>query len=92
MRVPSLHALVFKTFYDLLFLFILLFRNSKREERWGGRGEDAWSVKYDNNTELFVHIKLRIIKNSSGFINPNITLLYLQGLGLINHSLHVDYY
>ena len=36
---PSLHALVFlwKTFCDLfmLFFFGIVFRNGKREERWG---------------------------------------------------------
>ena len=42
LRLPSLHALVFlqKTFCDLfllLFFFVLLFRNGKREERWEGK-------------------------------------------------------
>ena len=39
LSVPSLHALVFlwKTFLDLfvLFFFGIVFRNGKREERWG---------------------------------------------------------
>ena len=39
LSVPSLHALVFlwKTFLDLYVLFFLgiVFRNGKREERWG---------------------------------------------------------
>ena len=40
-----------------------------REKRGGrgGRREDAWSIKYDNNIELFVHIKIRIIINSNAF-------------------------
>ena len=65
------------------FFFILLFRNGKRKERWGrGKGEDAWSMKYDNNIKLFIHVILRIIKIQmlpSGILNPNITLLYLRG-------------
>ena len=64
-----------------------------REERWGGRGEDAQSMKYDNNIELFVHIKLRIITNSklmlpSGIVNPNITLLYLLGFRAYKSPTH----
>ena len=38
LSVPSLHALVFlwKTFCDLFVLFFgIIFRNGKREERWG---------------------------------------------------------
>ena len=39
LSIPSLHALVFlwKTFLDLfvLFFFGIVFRNGKREERWG---------------------------------------------------------
>ena len=37
----------------------------------GGRGEDAWSIKYDN-----VHIQLRMIINSNASKH---TFLYLRG-------------
>ena len=51
LRVPSLHALVFirKTFCDLflLLIFLLFLRSSKRKEKRGRQGEDAWSVGYE---------------------------------------------
>ena len=68
-RVASLHALVFiqKTFMwlvpaDFLFLYCCLGMVRKKRGGRGGRGEDAWSINYDN-----VHIQLRIIINSNAF-------------------------
>ena len=59
----------------MLFCKVFPVRNGKRGGR-GGRGEDAWSIKYDKSIELwsikcdksielFVHIKIRIIINSN---------------------------
>ena len=53
-----------------------------REERWEGRPRGRCRDNY------FVHIKLRIITNSSEIVNPYITLLYLWGVRAYESPAH----
>ena len=77
---PYMHLFSFRKLfvtcscYFFCCLFVLLFRNGKREERWEGRPRGRRMVyKVDN-----VHIQLRIIINLPE--NPSITLFfYLYG-------------
>ena len=66
-----MHLFSFRKLLVICFCCVFLYccLEMEREKRGGreGWGEDAWSIKYDNNIELFVHIWYMYLKVTPPF-------------------------
>ena len=82
-----------KLFCDLLLHVVLFFflGMEERLEGGGGRGEDAWSVKYES-IELCCSQRTKNLEMfPSEIANPNIKNLYLRGFRSPNSAKHMGF-